>query len=64
MAHTERRSWEGWATVDDHPEVADGKWDDEGPEDIDFSSISASEAGEMLGELLVSLKLSGKITAN
>ena len=65
MNPSSSHSWQGWPTREEF-ETARIKagWDDEdGEADFDFDGISSREAGEMLAELLVSMKLSGDINA-
>ncbi len=65
MASFSSHSWEGWATREEvTTDGLPGAWDGEEVEDtFDFDAIDVTAAGEMLAELLVSLKLAGNINA-
>ncbi len=65
MNPSSSHSWQGWPTREEFEtaRLAAGWDDEEGEADFDFDGISFREAGDMLAELLVSLKLSGSINA-
>ena len=57
-------SWEGWDPIDAGAPNAPADWDDSDEEpDIDYDNLSVQDASEMFEDLLISLKLAGRLNA-